>query len=69
MSTDQVHSMRDEECRSNIALLSKELILCQQRVSQAHSEINIGICITRKLLSESFELLKKLDAHSPKLER
>jgi hypothetical protein len=43
-------------------LRAKEQIFYQRRVSAAHSELKITIWITRRLLTESLELMKRLDA-------
>jgi hypothetical protein len=53
--------MRDEY-RSNIAFLCRELTVCQQRVAHAQSKIKMDIRTACKLLSESFELLRRVDA-------
>jgi hypothetical protein len=41
---------------------AKERILYQQRVADTLSELKITIWVTRRLLIESFELMKRLDA-------
>jgi hypothetical protein len=55
----RVSNMRDDEYKSNVAFLVKELTHYQQRPIRAQSEMRDAISVARESLTESFALLRK----------
>jgi hypothetical protein len=53
--------MTDDEDKSGVAFLARELIVYQQRAARAQSDVRIAILVAGKSLTESFELLRKVD--------
>jgi hypothetical protein len=53
--------MTDDEDKSGVAFLARELIVYQQRVARAQSDVRIAILVASKSLTESFELLRRVD--------
>jgi hypothetical protein len=68
VAQDEDEVMRSFTHKSSVQLAheyksrAKELILYQQRVTGIHSELKITIGIARRLLTESLELLNRVDA-------
>jgi hypothetical protein len=61
--------MTDDDYKSKIAFLTKELILYQQRAARAQFEVKAAISVARGSLTESQELLRKVDVGTLRLIR
>jgi hypothetical protein len=52
----------EDQYRWSLEFLAKELFLAQQRLAHAQAEVKVSIWFVRKSLTESLELLRKIDA-------
>jgi hypothetical protein len=51
----------EDQYKWSFEFLAKELSLAQQRLVYAQTEVKVGIWLVRKSLTESSEVLRKID--------